>query len=99
MTRLIGELKIKEFNVTTNIITDQDIIMWESMGLTADVQSMENAALLSQVFPVKYFQSHTNGPSSFDFHLDVEAAIQCCTNTIIVRSHRQCTCLAQQIFK
>lgn len=50
MTKVLDELHVNEFNVMKNIITDQDIIMWESMGLTADVQSMENAALLSQVF-------------------------------------------------
>lgn len=49
MTKIVDELHANEFNVMKNIITDQDIIMWESMGLTADVQSMENAALLSQV--------------------------------------------------
>lgn len=49
MAKINDELHVSEFNVMKNIITDQDIIMWESMGLTADVQSMENAALLSQV--------------------------------------------------
>lgn len=49
MAKIIDDLRISEFNVMKNLITDQDIIMWESMGLTADVQSMENAALLSQV--------------------------------------------------
>lgn len=49
MTKIRDELHVNEFNVMKNIITDQDIIMWESMGLTADVQSMENAALLTQV--------------------------------------------------
>lgn len=49
MSKIIDELRIKDFNVMKNIISDQDIIMWESMGLTADAQSMENAALLSQV--------------------------------------------------
>lgn len=49
MKKIFDELRINEFNVMKNIISDQYIIMWESMGLTADVQSMENAALLSQV--------------------------------------------------
>lgn len=49
MTSVTDELHVPGFNVMKNIITDQDIIMWESMGLTADAQSMENAALLSQV--------------------------------------------------
>lgn len=49
MAKIIDDLRISEFNVMKNLITDQDIIMWESMGLTADVQSMENAALLSHV--------------------------------------------------
>lgn len=53
MTKIVDELHANEFNVMKNIITDQDIIMWESMGLTADVQSMENAALLSQVVQTK----------------------------------------------
>lgn len=50
MDNITDDLHVNEFNVMKNIITDQDIIMWESMGLTADIQSMENAALLSQVF-------------------------------------------------
>lgn len=52
MPKIIDEIRVSEFNVMKNIISDQDIIMWESMGLTADVQSMENAALLSQVFSI-----------------------------------------------
>lgn len=59
MTKVLDELHVNEFNVMKNIITDQDIIMWESMGLTADVQSMENAALLSQVLKKKKNLRHS----------------------------------------
>ncbi|KAJ6628053.1 Cytoplasmic dynein 2 heavy chain 1, partial [Pseudolycoriella hygida] len=54
MTKILNELHVTEFNVMKNIITDQDIIMWESMGLTADAQSMENAALLSQMLKLPF---------------------------------------------
>lgn len=38
-----------EINVLDKILGEQDRIIWESIGLTPDIQSMENAALLTKV--------------------------------------------------
>lgn len=54
MTKIVADLHVNEFNVMKNIITDQDVIMWESMGLTADAQSMENAAILSHILKLPF---------------------------------------------
>lgn len=37
-----------------HIITDQDKLLWESMGLTADNQSMQNAALIIKINQMTY---------------------------------------------
>lgn len=42
-------MNIDDIEVTNKILSEQDRIVWESMGLTPDVQSMENAALLTKV--------------------------------------------------
>lgn len=42
-------MNIDDVEVTNKILSEQDRIVWESMGLTPDVQSMENAALLTKV--------------------------------------------------
>lgn len=66
MTKIIDELHVNEFNVMRNIITDQEIIMWESMGLTTDAQSLENAALLSQVLKTTHiYRVHSMIPLLF----------------------------------
>lgn len=43
--------------VMDKILSDQDRIIWESMGLTPDIQSMENAALLTKVEQKMVLQS------------------------------------------
>lgn len=42
-------MEVPEFQLTQNIITEQDQIVWESMGLSSDQQTMESAAILSKV--------------------------------------------------
>lgn len=49
MSQIYAKLKLEDVNVMEKILTEQDRIIWESMGLTPDVQSMENAALLTKV--------------------------------------------------
>lgn len=49
MREIIQKLKLKNVNIMAKILSEQDRIIWESMGLTPDVQSMENAALLTKV--------------------------------------------------
>lgn len=46
---MLQNIEVADFDLTKNIITEQDQIVWESMGLSSDQQSMENAALLSKV--------------------------------------------------
>lgn len=48
-----NHIETAEFELTGNIITEQDQIVWESMGLRSDQQTMENAALLSKVTYIK----------------------------------------------
>lgn len=49
MEEIISELNLGAIDISNKLLTDQDRIIWESMGLTSDVQSMENAALVSKV--------------------------------------------------
>lgn len=49
MTHIYSKLKLEDTNIIDKILSEQDRIIWESMGLTPDVQSMENAALLTKV--------------------------------------------------
>lgn len=49
IAQIYSELKLTDVNIMDKILSDQDRIIWENMGLTPDVQSMENAALLTKV--------------------------------------------------
>lgn len=42
------QMKYKNIEILPKILSPQDRIIWESMGLTSDIQSMENAALLTK---------------------------------------------------
>lgn len=42
-------LEVPEFDLTKSIVSDQDQIIWESIGLTSDVQAIENAAVITKV--------------------------------------------------
>lgn len=56
--------------ISKSLLTDQDRIIWESMGLTADIQSMENAALLTKVrIDNIHFTRSTNGIQSRSFQI------------------------------
>lgn len=58
MEEIYSKLELNDFNIMDKILSEQDRIIWESMGLTPDVQSMENAALLSKVFLIANIISH-----------------------------------------
>lgn len=45
----INELLHMKFNLHETLYTDQDTLVWESMGLSSDKQSVENAAILTKV--------------------------------------------------
>lgn len=45
----ISEVLHVKFNLHETLYTDQDKLVWESMGLSSDKQSVENAALLTKV--------------------------------------------------
>lgn len=49
MDEMGTKLNINTEHVMNEILSEQDRIIWESMGLTPDIQSMENAALLTKV--------------------------------------------------
>lgn len=49
MQEIGDKLSVDTNRIMDKILTEQDHIIWESMGLTPDVQSMENAALLTKV--------------------------------------------------
>lgn len=42
------KMQYDKIEILPKILSAQDRIIWESMGLTSDIQSMENAALLSK---------------------------------------------------
>lgn len=50
LSSLIVELELSGFDLLQNMITEQDKIVWQSIGLPPDVQSMENAAILAKVY-------------------------------------------------
>lgn len=43
------KMNLTDVKIMDKILSEQDRIIWESMGLTPDVQSMENATLLTKV--------------------------------------------------
>lgn len=43
------KMNLSDVKIMDKILSEQDRIIWESMGLTPDVQSMENATLLTKV--------------------------------------------------
>lgn len=43
------KMNLPDVKIMDRILSEQDRIIWESMGLTPDVQSMENATLLTKV--------------------------------------------------
>lgn len=49
MQDISSQMKLGDVNIMDKILSEQDRIIWESMGLTPDVQSMENATFLTKV--------------------------------------------------
>lgn len=43
-----------EFNIDKKMITDQDKLLWETMGLATDNQSMQNAAVLMKLLELPF---------------------------------------------
>lgn len=67
---VLAHLKLSNVSsekISQNLLTDQDRIIWESMSLTADIQSMENAALLTKVgkFRIRSVRNKFNFVPSF----------------------------------
>ncbi|XP_067623203.1 cytoplasmic dynein 2 heavy chain 1-like [Eurosta solidaginis] len=54
MDRLLAELQLKPFDLRKSLLTEQEQIIWESMGLAPDAQIIENAALLRQMIELPY---------------------------------------------
>ncbi|XP_028896482.2 cytoplasmic dynein 2 heavy chain 1 [Zeugodacus cucurbitae] len=54
MDRLLGELQLRPFDLRKSLLTEQEQIIWESMGLASDAQIIENAALLRQMVELPY---------------------------------------------
>lgn len=49
MQEIGTQMSLVDINIMDKILSEQDRIIWESMGLTPDVQSMENATYLTKV--------------------------------------------------
>lgn len=49
MNDFIGSNELRPFNLLEYLVTDKEKIEWEHMGLSPDIQSKENAALLLKV--------------------------------------------------
>lgn len=47
-------LELNEFDLIKNLVTEQDQIIWESMGLPRDAQAIENAALLIKMIQIPF---------------------------------------------
>ncbi|XP_065356058.1 cytoplasmic dynein 2 heavy chain 1 [Calliphora vicina] len=55
LNKLTTELQLKEsFHLHKNLLTDQEQIIWESMGLARDAQIIENAAVLRQMLALPF---------------------------------------------
>uniref|UniRef100_A0A1B0AQ10 Dynein heavy chain, cytoplasmic n=1 Tax=Glossina palpalis gambiensis TaxID=67801 RepID=A0A1B0AQ10_9MUSC len=55
LNEITSELQLKEiFDLRKSLITEQEQIIWESMGLARDAQILENAALLMQILDLPY---------------------------------------------
>lgn len=54
LNKLTDSLRIPEFDILKSIISERDQIIWESMGLSRDVQVQENAALLSKMVDLPF---------------------------------------------
>lgn len=50
MQEICAKMQFENGNIMDKILSEQDRIIWENMGLTPDVQSMENATLLTKVW-------------------------------------------------
>lgn len=50
MQEICVQMQFENGNIMDKILSEQDRIIWENMGLTPDVQSMENATLLTKVW-------------------------------------------------
>lgn len=48
------ELNLPDLDVSKKLLTDEDRIIWENMGLTSDIQSMENAAILTKILSIPF---------------------------------------------
>ncbi|XP_040163455.1 cytoplasmic dynein 2 heavy chain 1 [Anopheles arabiensis] len=59
MTKLSDVTNLPPFSLDQQLITNQDKIIWESMGLTADQQYRENAAMLVKFLSLSYFSTPT----------------------------------------
>ncbi|XP_055916348.1 cytoplasmic dynein 2 heavy chain 1 [Eupeodes corollae] len=51
---LTTDMHIPQFSITKNLLSDQEQIIWESMGLDRDAQVIENAALLAQMIDLPF---------------------------------------------
>ncbi|XP_059611101.1 cytoplasmic dynein 2 heavy chain 1 [Phlebotomus argentipes] len=49
LSTVIQTTELPPFDLTQNLVTEQEKIMWESMGLTPDAQSLQNAGLLTKI--------------------------------------------------
>lgn len=49
LTEISDQLNLKKFKLDDYLVTNQDRIIWESMGLTNDQQSIENSGILTKV--------------------------------------------------
>lgn len=58
MDEIERKMNLPDVKIMDKILSEQDRIIWESMGLTPDVQSMENATLLTKVRYCIYKMPH-----------------------------------------
>lgn len=55
LNQLVTDLQIKEsFELNKNLLSEQEQIIWESMGLVRDAQVLENAAILRQMLDLPF---------------------------------------------
>lgn len=95
MQQIAEELNLVNFDISKKLLTDEDRIIWENMGLTSDIQSMENAAILTKVgsaiFCVQYFINF------LPHYTDSEPSFRISTHSVVKRSNERRHFLATKL--
>lgn len=82
----INEILHMKFDLKTTLYSDQDALVWESMGLSSDTQSTQNAAILTKVSSITFNEHDQKFPL-----FPVPRITFCsCSDSTSSRSYKKC---------